>query len=181
MWNTYTSASHFTTTITTAIRTAVKMMAITTTLIPDHHSWTLRDTGIVLWGTRFDTVTILISDESKITDAHWLTIVFPACVITSNTAACTVWTAHFFPTWIDAILEMFVWTALVDTNGTLVFWDTDASISGVVTGVHSFETWNTVTCFNIDTTFSNSVWGTGTATTHDFVLRTAGLTTRGAH
>ena len=115
-----------------------------------------------------------------------MTIVLPTCVITSDTLAGTVWTAHFFPTWIDAILEMFMWTALVDTDGTLVFWNTDTSGSGWVHGgivavIHSFESWNTVTCFNIDATFSNSVWRASGAPTHDFVLRAARLTTRRAH
>ena len=115
-----------------------------------------------------------------------MTIVLPTGVITSDTLAGTVWTAHFFPTWIDAILEMLMRAALIDADGTLVFWNTDTSDRGWVDGwivavIHSLESWNTVTCFNIDATFSNSVRRTSGAPTHDFVLGAAWFTTRRAH
>ena len=88
LWNTFTSATHLTTAITSSIRAAVKVRTSATTIIPGHHSRTLMTAGIVLTTVaRFDAGTMLISDVSKITDAHWLAIVLPTCVITNNTLA----------------------------------------------------------------------------------------------
>ena len=71
LWNTLTSATHFTTAIATAIRTTVKVRTSAATIIPGHHSRTLMTTWIVLTTVaRFDTGTMLISDVSEITDAH---------------------------------------------------------------------------------------------------------------
>ena len=124
---------------------------------------------------------MLISDVSYITDAHGMASVI---AITANNATGTVdiisiWTAHFFPTWNSTVFKMLVWTTFVD--GTFMFGDADTSVGRIVTVIHSFEAWNAIACFMIDTAISNRSGRTGGTPAHDFMLRTAWLATSGAY